>query len=181
MDPDLLSEEAIVEKCVRYTLNDFDKAGALRYAGPPTINNTVDNYHTGFVIRTMKELLPFIEDGVLAVRMQEQIDDGLRDYSNLFIKYHGIPKFSNSAHQIHAHSVAEALLVFSEFRNQFKSLDKERLSFGVERSIEILWNSQYQWFDSEALVIGGFCFWRNSSPMPRWAWAWLFTALVRSL
>lgn len=181
LEPCLFSESAIVEKCTRYTLNDFDKAGALRYAGPPTVNNTVDNYHTGFVIRAMNELSPFIKDSVLAARMKRKINDGVKDYYDMFIKYHGVPKFSSSAHQIQAHSVAEALFLFSEFSELLEVQDQDRFALSMRKSVEVLWNSQSQSFDSEARVIGGFCFWRNTSPMPRWAWAWLFGALLTSL
>lgn len=179
--PGLISDETIVEKCVRYTLNDFDRAGKLRYAGPPTVNNTVDNYHTGFVIRAMDDLLPYIKDEKLNSRLRQHISSGVDDYSSKFIKPHGVPKFASSRHQIQAHSVAEALLLFRRFPEMIENSDKDYVINSVRKSVSILWNPKYEWFDSEARTVFGICFWRNTTPMPRWAWAWMFNGLVRSL
>lgn len=178
--PEMESYSQIVTKCVRYTLDDFDRAGMLRYAGPPTANNTVDNYHTGFVLRTLDQLVPFIshQDSDLEARARQWVHEGLRQYQRMFIKSHGVPKFSYSNHHIQAHSVAEASLIYCRFKDQLSELAAATYRVSIGKSIQHLWNEKYLRFDSEVRVLCNRCVWRNASPMPRWAWAWMFYGLL---
>ena len=178
--PEMASYNEIVIKCVRYTLNDFDRVGVLRYAGPPTANNTVDNYHTGFVLRTLDQLVPFIsdQDPDLEARVRQWVHEGLRQYQWMFIKSHGVPKFAYSNHHIQAHSVAEASLIYGQFKDQMPESVAATYRVSIGKSIQHLWNEKYLQFDSEVRVLGDRCVWRNTAPMPRWAWAWMFYGLL---
>ncbi|WP_421844371.1 hypothetical protein [Marinobacter algicola] len=180
IEPELVSYNEVVTKCVRYTLNDFDRVGVFRYAGPPTANNTVDNYHSGFVLRVLDQLVPFIadQDHDLESRTRLWVNEGLGQYQSRFIKPHGVPKFAPSNHHIQAHSVAEASLVFSQFKDQIPESVAVKYRDSIGNSVQHLWNERLLQFDSEVRVVGGRSVWRNTTPMPRWAWAWTFLSML---
>lgn len=170
----------LVEKCIHYTLDDFQNSGSLRYAGPPTVNNTVDNYHIGFVIRTLADLQNHVQNIELRERIKKVIDTGLVQYRNSFIKPDGVVKFENNKHHIQAHSVAEALLLYSRFKHTRPELFDTGFKQSVQKSLYALWNRYKDQFDSEARAFGSISFWRNTAPMPRWAWGWLLNSLILS-
>src|SRR5690606_18483622 len=46
----------LIESALRYSLRDFENKKNYPYAGEPTPNDSVDNYHTGYLIRSLSEI-----------------------------------------------------------------------------------------------------------------------------
>ena len=167
----------IPEKCVKFILEDFKKNNIIRYAASPTPNNTIDNYHTGFVLRTLSEIKLYLNDNKLIKQVDELITHGVAMYVNTFITNKYIRKFYQQQFKVQAHSVAESILMYKVFCKDYPNNFDENYKRAVQRSFFALWNERENQFDSEVAVLCGKIFWRNISPMPRWAWAWMLLSL----
>jgi hypothetical protein len=168
----------LIEHCLDHTISDFEKQGVLRYAGPPTPNNTVDNYHTGFVLRTLQSLVPYICNDALVTRCCNIIERGVYNYATSFVTEKGVFKHIKEKGPIQAHSLAEALLMHSQFSGQFPQAFSDTYKRGVRKAFDALWDKKNKYFISESWLIGNVPIRKNTAPMPRWAWAWMFSGLT---
>lgn len=179
LDKSLFSYK-IIFKHIYYFINDFKKCSIIRYAGFPTESNVVDNYHTGFVIRTLSEinkLIPFRYKNI-KIDLDYVIKKGLHTYKDYFIKNHGIPKFHKSKYAVNAHSTAEACLVLDEFKSFLTANEINKFKLSIFKSQNLLWNNNKNYFISDVYVYNNFYIRQNSLFMPRWALAWMFYGLT---
>jgi len=171
-------DKKIIEACIKYTLNDIETYGLIRYAGPPTINNTVDNYHTGYVLRTLKTLTNYITNKSLIDRCNLVIRNALKYYTRTFVTQNGVYKFPKEKGPIQAHSLAESILIYEIFSKKYPEYFSNRYKYGIRKAFNLLWDKKNKYFLSEVWTIGAIAVRKNNAPMPRWAWAWMFYALA---
>ncbi len=168
----------IVAKCVTYTVEDIECTQTVRYAGEPTPNPTVDNYHTGYVLRSLHA----IRQAQLAAVDSDRLENAIRFvfdlYLRTFVDDRGVYKLANHRVQ-QTHSLAEALAVYVTFRDVFTQDQLAIHASGVRRTFHALWNERRRYFINEIhdLPLG---FTRcDVTPLPRWAWSWMFYGLAR--
>jgi hypothetical protein len=165
--------------CVRYVLDDLDHVGVLRYAGEPTPNGMVDNYHTGYVLRALDGLRETaVEARVGALRLDRAIRDLHRFYMATFVSADRITKHPGGRY-VHAHSLAEALLVYARFAGRGGFAVPERFPVAAAATFDQLWDARRGYFINAVWRLPPGLRRRDVTPMVRWSWSWMLLALAR--
>jgi hypothetical protein len=176
-----VSLEQLVRKCLNYTLHDIKRTRSVPYAGPPTSNDSVDNYHTGYILRSMRT----IRECAATYADLERIDWALSFLLDFYLKHftddNGVYKYPGRR-LIQTHSLAEALIVYAQFHS-FAPEQFRRCGFaeGVRAAFDHLWDDRRGYFINESIKMPLGLKWRDVTPMVRWAWSWMFYAMANVL
>lgn len=167
---DLHFDEAC--RALAYSLHDFTRKKGLPYAGVPTPCEKEDNYHTGYVLRSLKA----IRDCQAFPEYTDRIDDilswGVPRYWKTYLQNGYIVR---DHRRINSHSLAEAILVRKLLGTT--GHDAEAVDNAIEKTIKLLWNQKEHRFDNQTIAVGPFEF-RDKTDLPRWSQAWLAYALA---
>ena len=156
-----------VLRCTRYSVRRQRSDGAWIY-GEDGNNAWVDNFHTGYVLLSLRKIGQCLETNEFNV----SVEKGYKFWKYNFFLPDGIPKYyDTNTYPIDIHCVAQAILTFIGFRD----MDAEALSIAqhvANWGIEKMQDPQ-----------GFFYFQRNRHyvnriPYMRWAQAWMQQALI---
>ena len=169
MDPE------IAVSALRYSLRDFARKRAIPYAGAPTPRLSEDNYHTGYVIRSLREIRRSEAFEACRPEIDEVLSFAVQRYWDLFCPKGHVVR--DKTGKIHAHSLAEALLIRKTCEWP-PGVDPERIDAAIERTRKRLWNRKEGRFHDSVTWICGVPI-ANKVDYPRWAQAWMAYALAR--
>jgi hypothetical protein len=166
-------EEALREaalQATRYTVRRQRCDGSWPY-GEARKDRWVDNYHTGFVLSSLKR----IGDYIRTPEFDKYIDRGYWYWKKNFFLENRVPRYySNKTYPIDVHSAAQAILTSLEFR----SLDPDAELWALELCDWAIRNMQDKsgYFYHQLLP-------RYSIRIPyiRWSQAWMQRALTETL
>jgi hypothetical protein len=169
----------LVQKCLNYTLCDIERTNSMPYAGPPTNNNSVDNYHTGYVLRSLQVIRECAPSETDSERVDKALSFLLHFYLRHFIDEDGVYKYPNRR-LIQTHSLAEALLVYAQFHPIVpQEFNKRQFARGIQSAFELLWDDRRGYFINDIIKLPlGFKH-RDITPMVRWSWSWMFHAMSK--
>ncbi len=162
---------------VDYVLNNQNPDGSWYYfAAEEGLRNSIDHYHTGFVLRSLRSVAAVTAD----TRVSEALTRGFAFYwMHLFTPDH-LPKMTaEHLFPVNIHSVAEALIALSEFRR----MD----SFVARYPIAARLTTLLEWTDSNMRDSAGFYYFSKTRrrtariPFMRWGQAWMLVALSEVL
>lgn len=163
-------------KCISYSMRDIQTSGSVPYAGAPTENRTVDNYHTGYVLRALERIRQYPIRGLDYECLASVIEFALRFYVSTFVDSRGVYRFARRT-SIQAHSLAEALCVYAAFSGGHSDCFKEHFFSGARSAFRRLWDGRRRYFINEIHLLAGGLKRKDVTPMPRWAWSWMFHGL----
>jgi len=164
---------ALLSKSINYSLNDFASTGSFPYAGPPTINHTVDNYHTGYVLRSILEISRYSPEISEKYQLDSVVSKLFEFYKKNFIKKYVIHSKSN---MIESHSLAESILVYCSLSDRMVSIERKHYLNVVRRTINLLWDQENKYFINNIKQLFMFKVY-DKTEMIRWSNAWMFFAL----
>jgi hypothetical protein len=107
----------LAHKAVNYTINQINKNGSLFYRGrDQTDVKHIDNYHSGFEIRTLFSIYKLTQRGDVLKSFQRY----LTYYLGIFFQNETIPKFTPiSLYPINIHSCSESIICLSILARTF--------------------------------------------------------------
>jgi len=176
-----VSLEQLVRKCLNYTLQDIERTHSVPYAGPPTNNDSVDNYHTGYILRSLEIVRKYAPSEADSERIDRALYFLLDFYLKHFIDEYGVYKYPDRR-IIQTHSLAEALLVYVKFHSFApESFGKRGFASGVRTAFGLLWDDRRGYFINEIKKLPFGFQRRNVTPMVRWSWSWMFFAMANML
>jgi len=163
----------LLSKSINYSLNDFNSTGSFPYAGPPTKNLTVDNYHTGYVLRSILEISRYSPEISEHYQLDSMISRLFEFYKMNFIKKYVVHSKSK---MIESHSLAESLLVYCFLSARMAPNERERYLNVVKKTLWLLWDQENKYFFNnikQLLILKVY----DKTEMIRWSNAWMFFAL----
>ena len=154
------------KKAANFSIKFQAQDGAWYY-GNAENQKWVDNFHTGFNLVALSEIVRYtgISDFVYNIKR------GVDYYRRFFFVKDVIPKYyNNKMYPIDIHSVAQSIITFIRLREFFEK--------GINRAIDVaLWGIEnmrskegYFYFQKHVLYT-------NKIPYMRWSQAWMFYAL----
>lgn len=155
-------------KAVEYTLGEQNSDGSWYYWGPPDkLLYHIDNYHTGFVLRSLYEIYKTTGD----MKIKKALDKGYKYYVDNLFHNGTVPKLTNNKlYPIDIHSCSEAIICLSSLSNEYPHSKK----MIADVSTWILDNMQdekgyfyYRKYQNRTVKI----------PYMRWGQAWMLNAL----
>lgn len=165
--------KSIARKIIAYQVDDFLKVGYLRYAGEPYSSNHTDNYHVGYVIRALNEILIMdIYDQSFAQQIDHLIKKSVRFYVEKFVYKGNVTKVPNRT-LLMPHALAESMLLLSSCEKHFDTEDSEKLKKAILKTEYVLWDSKKGKYRSNINRFG----FKNTANMIRWNDAWMLYAL----
>lgn len=166
-----------ISDAIRYTLCDFNNVKHMPYAGPPTRNLSIDNYHTGYVIRSLATIAECLPQLATEFRLHAEIKKFLNFYMKNFIRDHLV--YRDLRNNIESHSLAEAIILAKEFANVFSNEEKTVLHEAIRRTSTLLWHPKRQYFINMIKPLAfGFSI-KDQSDQIRWSKSWLVYALSK--
>jgi hypothetical protein len=159
----------IARRAVNHTIAHQQGNGSWFYWSPPSrVIKWIDNYHTGFILRCLHDLLRESD----WLELKAPLIKGLEFYLSKMFTKQGIPKYTErSTYPIDIHGCAEAIFCLSQLRDLFPQSEK------VSRCVFNYTNTRMR--DSS-----GYFYYRDYSwmrvkiPYMRWGQAWMMRALV---
>ena len=163
----------LIERALNYSLSDFDETGTYPYAGPPTRKFAIDNYHTGYLLRSLREI-----DFLIGGALSQDLGGEIRRLLSFYIKNFVADGYIIRDHEntIQSHSLAEAILIFKIFQSQLCPKDRGAVLAAIRKTMEVLYISEDHYFINNAKRIAGI-FIKDKTEMVRWSNAWMFYAL----
>jgi len=168
----------LIRMAVLYSSEDFKKTNSIPYAGPPTEQDKLDNYHTGFVLRSLNAIKQCVPELAHELRIQETIRKGLDLYLHTFVKENRIWRDLKGV--MNAHSLAESILIDKEFHQMMENKTKEKFRDAIRMTAKELWHSKSGYFINYLkrlpMRLGSI---HDRTDMIRWSQAWMFYALAK--
>ena len=124
----------LIKKSINYSIGDFNETGTYPYAGPPTINKTIDNYHTGYVLRSLhgiNQYLGFKHE--LSNKLNSEIERLLKFYIKNFIRNGLIVRDKTGS--IQSHSLAESILIYKIFQDKLSLKNAHKFEKAIEATM----------------------------------------------
>jgi hypothetical protein len=168
----------LIEMTVTYSLEDFRRSGSFPYAGPPTENPTFDNFHTGYVLRSLKDIARCVPELANELGIQDILRNGIAFYLSKFVRK-GQIWHNGSARTTETHSLAEAILIHKELGHLLTTEQKGELGYAIGTTANRLWRSDEGYFinNIKHLPFGLGCL-EDRTDMIRWSQAWMVYALA---
>jgi polysaccharide biosynthesis protein VpsJ len=173
------------KKVTNYSINQQNNDGSFAYFGTeemalgrikPNAMLKFDNYHTGFIVRSLVELSSLFNDK----NIRQAAASVSKYYLNAFVDDDGCPKmFIDSRFPIDIHSAAESILCINIIRNQFSNLAddaQKKLNMVYKWSIQNLWSVKNKYFYYKITRFG-----KIRVPFFRWNQSWMYFALTEIL
>ena len=160
----------LAAKSARYVIENQKKDGSWAY-GPKLRHRWVDNFHTAFILLSLKRIGEAIPEVGAAKAISRGFDFWVE---NLFLE-DGTPKYyDEEIFPVDIHSAAAAIVVLSEFGDE----DDRALPLGEHVTVWTIENMRdpegyfyYQIRKGETVTI----------PFIRWGQAWMALALAKQL
>lgn len=169
--------EGMRKKAIEYSISDFEGRGYIPYAGEPTPKLTFDNYHTGYVLRSLNVVQEYTRDSFEKQRILKVLDWGLDFYIKEFIDSRGF-LVRDHLNTIETHSLAEAILMHKIFYFHFDETSRNRLAKAIDASLNLLWNDNKGIFNNTAKpILNSKFYYLDKTDMVRWSQAWMIFAL----
>lgn len=165
----------LLTRALDYSLPDFSDGRKFPYAGSPTPNPSVDNYHTGYVLRSLLEINACTPEIANSRNIMEVIKNGLIFYMDTFIKNGFV--LQGNYNMIETHSLAEAIIIFKKFSRWLNETQKSIFQTGIRNTMKVLWNPTKNYFNNNIKAIPYVGNISDNSEMIRWSNAWMFYAL----
>lgn len=163
----------LVERALNYSLSDFRETDTYPYAGPPTRKFAIDNYHTGYLLRSLNEIDHLI-GATLKVDLNEEIQRLLNFYLRRFVLDGYIVR--DQERTIQSHSLAESILVYKIFAQRIDAKNRKAMLNAIFQTMDVLYDSSRHCFINNAKMIGK-VFLKDRTEMVRWSNAWMFYSL----
>lgn len=167
-----------VDKAIRaanYSINRINSDGSIFYSSD-NHGNVIDNYHTGFIIQSLKNIDKLLPDLDLSYSLRKLY----KYYIGNFFHLDRFPKlFHNKINPIDIHSVAVSILILSSFRDQDNQA-KQILQNIIELSISKMYKNGY-FFYRMYINSNGKTVYKIKIPYLRWGQAWMNYALSNYL
>ena len=157
-------------KVARYSVSKQNPDGSWYYGELP-IQQWIDNFHTGYNIMALKDIIEYGGAAELTSSMQL----GFEFYRDHFFRSDGAPKyFHNKTYPIDIHSVAQSIITLSVFK-AYDRTASSKLSSVIAWTLENMWNPRdYFNFQKHSLYT-------IRIPYMRWSQAWMLMALTTFL
>lgn len=165
--------EQEVRAAVGYTLHDMRRTASVPYAGPPSPNGYVDNYHTGYVLRCLRELSIRRPEVLEELDAGPAIDAGVAFYFDRFVRDGRIWK--DDRKRLESHSCAEAILILKDLGDRMPADKRSAMVEAIRRTVADLWASDY--FIYTRSRYPGIGWVTDRTDMVRWSQAWMYLAL----
>lgn len=162
----IIEDEAIInlaDKLIEYTIRSQNSEGSWCYS---TSICTIDNRHTGFILRAMLEISKIDQNP----KLKDSLDKGLNFYKNKLFDG-SLPKWSpNQTYPIDIHDVAQSIITFVEagdlkFADSIADFAVANMSNGFDEFF-------YKLFEDGR---------KNRAVFIRWGQAWMMSALTMFL
>lgn len=167
--------QKLIIQSLNYSISDFKNTSTYFYAGQETRNKSIDNYHTGYVLRSLNEIKTYGQN-IEELNLNLEIDKLLKFYIDTFIikgKY--IYKFRLK--NIESHSLAESIIVFSIFNNYIDTKTKQIYLTKIFKTINILYDNKNNKFYNKVITCIGVPIRKDKIDYIRWSQAWMFFAI----
>ncbi|WP_156487598.1 hypothetical protein [Synechococcus sp. MIT S9509] len=168
----------IVESAINYSLTDFKESGLYRYAGNPTPNNSIDNYHTGYILRSLHAIINYLPPLVTS-DIKDFENQLFNYYCNTFIRdyVYKYPKKSPSV--IETHSLSESIIILSLYGHKLDYNARLEYIDAINRTANMLYKPRLGYFINNIKFICPHIAIKDYTEMPRWSTAWMINALSR--
>ncbi|MCR4420955.1 MAG: hypothetical protein NUV32_00590 [Exilispira sp.] len=169
----------LVRKALNYSLEDFKNTHTFPYAGPPTRNFSVDNYHLGYVLRGLNNIIKLSNNYLDELKLKECLLKGISLYFKYFVGnfvYKLKKKFFLST--VESHSLAEAYLIYIELNEYMDEKQKSRLLIKLEKTLKKLWDSKHKYFYNNIKILFGLHFY-DKTDMIRWSNSWMLYSISK--
>lgn len=167
------SGEDLIERSLRYSFSDFDSTGTYPYAGPPTRKYALDNYHTGYLLRSLNEINRILGEK-LPFNVSLRIKNLLKFYLDSFVGSEVVVRDSKGV--VQSHSLAETILILKIFDHHLTEEERRRSLSTVHKTMSLLYDKERRCFINNAKKTM-FGYIKDSTEMVRWSNAWMFYAL----
>lgn len=164
----------LIEKGLNYSLNDFRKTGTYYYAGEETRNKTIDNYHTGYILRSLNEINAYKNSRLKIDNLDNEINKLLDFYIATFVNK-GFYIYRTELKTIETHSLAESILVYSTFNSKFDKKIRKVYLKKINKTLNLLYKGGK--FINLTNTIFGIPFICDNSDYLRWSQAWILFGL----
>ncbi|MEQ3621953.1 MAG: hypothetical protein ABNH34_12035 [Marinobacter sp.] len=164
---------SLIDRALNYSLSDFHETETYPYAGPPTRKFAIDNYHTGYLLRSLNEIDSLI-GRALNVDLVPEIRHLLKFYIESFVSGGYIVR--DNERTIQSHSLAEAILIFKIFEEKIAPCDRKIMLCAIKKTIDILYDQSNHYFINNAKMLFG-VFVKDRTEMVRWSNAWMYYAM----
>jgi len=165
----------LIIRSLNYSLNDFKKTSTYFYAGEETRNTQIDNYHTGYVLRSMEQIKKYGSDYINIQNLDVEIGKLLSFYLNNFI-INGKYIYKYKLKTVEAHSLAESILIFSIFRDRIPEKTLHDYLNKIYKSINLLYHGGK--FINKATTFLGIPIIKDKLDYIRWSQAWMFYSIA---
>lgn len=164
---------SLVERALNYSLSDFRETGTYPYAGPPTRKFAIDNYHTGYLLRSLNEI-----DHLIGVTLKVDLKEEVQRLLNFYVRHFVADGYIVRDHEntLQSHSLAEAILIFKIFESQLCQEDSAAFLAAIRKTMNALYAPEEHYFINNAKIVAGITI-RDRTEMVRWSNAWMFYAL----
>lgn len=160
-----LTELAII--ATQYTIGHQQKDGSWKY-GEETYDSWIDNFHTGFVLVSLKK----ISDCLDIIWLQESIERGYQYWKDNLMLPTGIAKYyQHKVYPIDVHSIAQAIITYITFSD----LDSEAMNSANQVA---LWGIENLQSNAGYYIYQIHPHYRIRIPYMRWGQAWMQRALT---
>ena len=165
----------LIEMSVNYSISDFKETGTYPYAGPQTRNFVIDNYHTGYLIRSLHEINEYTGKKLnLSFKLEEEVSKLLDFYVGNFVRNGLIVRDNKST--LESHSLAESILILRIFYDEMAHEKRCSLENAIKRTLHKLYKNEKNYFINNAKRIGPF-YVKDSTEMVRWSNSWMYYSL----
>lgn len=162
-------------RSISYSCDDYKKTNSFYYAGPPTQNKTIDNYHTGYILRSLNSIKKFVPE--LAARLDIDIflKNGIEFYYNKFLNRGKI--WRDTGNVIETHSLAESILFAKEFAYELTKEQSKNIYQAINNTFKELWDADEEYFINKIIYLPFGWKIKDKTDMIRWSQSWMVYAL----
>jgi hypothetical protein len=176
----LVKHKSLIDSLVCYSLTDFQRTGSFPYAGPPTPNDSFDNYHCGYVLRSLLTIRKYYSKQVKEFNLDKIIEALLKFYDESFIT--GKYVYRDQKNLMNSHSLAETIIVLNLIQKMLSSQKKDSWLQSIGNTFDLLWVDSDKYFINEVkFLLGERLILKDKTKMIRWSQAWMFYALTYHL
>lgn len=166
-----------VEGALLHSIDHFERSSAFPYSAPPSLNRLEDNYHTGYVLRSLDRILKSGSFPEHDARIKRLLDRGVKRYLSLFVNDDLVMTNERS---FSAHGIAESILFLDRFSGYLTTKEVEKLDRAISLTERRLWSgSSRRYFNQATKLPGVNVFVSDKSNYPRWSQAWMAFAIAQ--
>jgi hypothetical protein len=159
---------ARADDLVEFVLSAQEESGAWHYSMPADRSHiSHDNFHTGFVLESLRE---YLDAGGDVSGAEESYERGLSFYREYLFESNGAPKFEHDqSHPYDAHAAAQSIRTFI---HDGRRENREMATMITDWSIEHLFDESGYFYRRRGRFVD------DKTPYMRWSQAWMCFALA---